>query len=277
MKRTFLFLLTLLALILTVSGCQLAVGDSTIEQMVGFYITTTSLEDYADENGRIYAEASGSGQETTYDFPGLDGVPFYEIPFGDGEDEAMLSDGSSAIQDRYLNFGITEEEETTSLEGTLYLSTELGQCILYRNPIYQDNEGNVYLIPEIGPSARMDLEGSTLSVTDSGTTTKTRNGKSIQQTFQILLHVTAQIPADQVVWCQMSADNREITRTAYAIDQVPETLRPETETEFLIVETYQQGELTNRSLVKKTDTAITTLQSQPSGWFDGIYTDILWE
>lgn len=277
MKRTFLFPLTLLALLLTVSGCQLAVGGSTIEQMVGFYITTTSLEDYADENGRIYAEASGSGQETTYDFPGLDGVPFYEIPFGDGEDEAMLSDGSSAIQDRYLNFGITKEEETTSLEGTLYLSTELGQCILYRNPIYQDNEGNVYLIPEMGPSARMDLEGATLNIIDSETTPTTRDGRAIQQTFEIQLHIIAKTPTDQVVWCQMSADNREITRTAYATDQVPETLRPEEETEFLIVETYQQGELTDRALVKKTDRSITTFQSQASYWFDGIYTDILWK
>ena len=277
MKRTFLFLFPLIALLLTASGCQLAAGDSTGEQMVGFYITTAPLEDDAGESGRIYAEASGSGQETTYDFPGLDGVPFYEIPFGDGEDEAMLSDGSSAIQDRHLNFGITEEGETVSLEGTLYLSTALGQCTLYRNPIYQDEEGNVYLIPEMGPSTRMDLEGSTLSVTDSETTTKTRDGKSIQQTFQIQLHVTAKTPADQVVWCQMSAGNREITRTAYAIDQVPETLCPERETEFLIVETYRQGELTDRALVKKTDTAITTLQIQPSGWFDGVYTEILWE
>lgn len=274
MKRTYISCLTLTALLLlSLAGCQLAsTGEGDTAQQVGYYLTAASVEDRADETGRIYAQVTGTGPDTVYTFPGLDGVPFYGIPVGEGEDAALVTDHSSAIRDRSLRY--EDDPEAFYLEGTLYLSTEVGEYHSYPNPIYQDSQGQVYLTPASGPSAQMDQAGTVLTIENSSTTA----GKGAQPTTTDLrLNITAKDPADTVVWCQMSRDHTLLLQMTAAPDQVPVTLVTEPGTDYLLLETYRQGQLLERTLVQRGEETLATDLLQPGGWFDASHTAIQWK
>ena len=278
MKRNLFFFLILTTMLFTISGCQLATAGSSGEgQLVGYYITAASIVDRADEDGKIYAEAAENGKEVTYTFPGIDGVPFCNLSTGDATIASVPSPHDTAVQEKHITWSLDGKKENVNLEGTFYISTALGYYTCHKNPMYQDGEGTLYLVPAEGPSAQMDREGTVLTTTDSATTTETQSKKATEKAVHVQLHIVAKAPSDHVVWCQMSADNRQLSRVEYSADQVPETLTPEADTDFLIVETYHQGQLAGRTLYQRADAAISTFQLQSGGWFDALYTEILWK
>lgn len=278
MKQNFYFLMILTTILCTISGCQLAATGSSGEgELVGYYITATSISDRADENGKIYAEAAENGKETTYTFPGIDGVPFCNLSAGNGTIASVSSPHDTAVQEKHIIWSLDGKKENVNLEGTIYISTEIGYYTCHKNPMYQDGKGALYLVPAEGPSAQMDREGTVLTITDSATTTETQSGKAFEKVVHVQLHIVAKAPSDHVVWSQMSADNRQLSRVEYSADQVPETLTPDADTDFLIVEAYQQGQLAGRTLYQRADSTISTFQLQPGGWFDALYTGILWK
>ena len=258
MKR--LILISVLSLLL-LTGCQLASDGPEEGQLVGVYFTTdvvsipgTELEvdnissagsirlTEGQLGGRLYAqELTDETGDIYYDFPGLDGVAFYQIPVvGEDGQVRSIQENNQAIQERHLSTAIEDGEETSTVKGVLYAPTWGEQNCLFANPMYQTEDGKVYLeaTPDAFDCASMLEEGAYVSYTWSSTNAvETSEGtKTSGLVFEYGYH--GKNPVEKVVFTQMTADHRPIYAWEYPADQTPETLSVEPETAYLLVESH---------------------------------------
>lgn len=300
MKR--LILISMLSLVL-LTGCQLASDGPEEGQLVGVYFTTDVVSIPGAElevdnissagsisltegqpGGRLYAqELTDETGDIYYDFPGLDGVAFYQIPIvGEDDQVRSIQENNQAIQERHLSTAIEDGEETMTVKGILYAPTWGEQKCLFANPMYQDKDGTVYLTatPDAFDGASMKSEGEYIGTTWTSAVTvdgKETSGLTIQFTY------TGKDPVEQVVFTQMTADHRPVSTQTYPADQTPEKLTMEPDAAYLLAESHcingQGTPYVDRILLDRNDekdqTFTTYIQEIP-GILSYRNTDILW-
>ena len=302
MKR--LLLISLLSLFLC--GCQLATDGPEEGQLVGVYFTTDVVSIPGQElevdnissagsisftegqpGGRLYAqEFTDEKGDIYYDFPGLEGVAFYQIPIVKDGQVYSHQENNRAIQERHLSTAIQDGGETMSVEGTIYAPTWGEQKCLFANPMYQTKDGQVYLeaTPDAFDCASMLSEGAYVSYTWSSTTrVETPEGtKTSGLVFEYGYH--GKNPVEKVVFTQMTADHHPIDTQEYPADQTPVTLTVALETAYLLVESHcingQGTSYVDRVLLDRDDEkdqVFTTYIQEIQGIFSRRITTILWE
>lgn len=302
MKR--LLLISLLSLFLC--GCQLATDGPEEGQLVGVYFTTDVVSIPGQElevdnissadgiyltegqtGGRLYAqEFTDEKGDIYYDFPGLEGVAFYQIPIVKDGQVYSHQENNQAIQERHLSTAIEDGGETMTVKGVLYAPTWGEQKCLFANPMYQTEDGQVYLeaTPDAFDCASMLSEGAYVSYTWSSTTrVETPEGtKTSGLVFEYGYH--GKNPVEKVVFTQMTADHHPIDTQEYPADQTPETLTVEPETAYLLVESHcingQGVPYVDRVLLDRDDEkdqVFTTYIQEIQGIFSRRITTILWE
>lgn len=299
MKR--LLLITLLSLCLC--GCQLASEGPEEGQLVGVYFTTdvvsipgAKLEDVnissegsivlteGQTGGKLYArEIPTFDGEVTYEFPGVEGVAFYQIPVTRENGQVYSQqEKNSAIQDRHLSTSIQDGGETMTVEGTIYAPTWGDQKLLYANPIYQTADGTVYLTatPDAFDGASMQGEGEYIGTTWTSAVTadgKETSGLTIQFTY------TGKDPVEQVVFTQMTAAHQLIATQAYPVDQTPKKLTMEPDAAYILAESHcingQGVSYVDRALLDRDDEddrVFTTYVQEIPGILSRRTTEIIW-
>lgn len=240
MKKLAIALIFVLALMLP--GCSLLREDgepADADRLVGVYITENyidsfdfeayvqdnasslsggsgeiSREDAAKYTRRIYAEIT-DGKTS---FP-IEGIAFIAARYEKDGESYNGSDYGDKLADVHLSINVSDDMETTVLTGKLFADSGAGHMSAYCNPVYQQADGRVYLVPGEGMSANMGSMTHSLSESCESAK-KGERGYGMD----ITLEVEGSRPSEKLAVLLYSAEGALLSRTEYAPEEMPEEI-----------------------------------------------------
>lgn len=242
MKKLAIALIFALALMLP--GCSLLREDgepADADRLVGVYITENyidsfdfeayvqdnasslsgggeiSREDAAKYTRRIYAEIT-DGKTS---FP-IEGIAFIAARYEKDGESCTGSDYGDKLADVHLSINVSDDMETTVLTGKLFADSGAGRMSAYCNPVYQQADGRVYLVPGEGVSANMGSMTHSLSESCESAK-KGERGYGMD----ITLEVEGRRPSEKLAVLLYSAEGALLSRTEYAPEEMPEEIAAE--------------------------------------------------
>lgn len=307
-------------LMMSFCGCQLAqknMGeDSATAHIIGLIITTEYLDLFDAEayladhfagissgefsfsensdryNGRYYAtlqpitDPNGTGSQKTYyqyEFIGIEGMPFFSANHPDSVDmsDFLASCYDSAVSDIHTHIFISDSGERVELDGTIYLATTQTNKSLFLNPVYQTQDGSVYVESgDFFERGGVIDEGLFVTNTYSDTTTTTRNGVSETGGNTIQLSIAFLNPPEKIVVIQMDQNSKMVKSAEFAPGELPETLTPEPSTEYVVVETYKAdsegSSVVTRDLFSRDDETFFSFYARTDGICVKQWTTLEW-
>ena len=298
MKKKVKVLALLLALCL-LSGCSLARPEAeegngmNQDMMIGVFITREYLdlfdfEGYLEDNlntvvngggeispedmekygGRLYAEKTGEG----YDF-GIEGMGAFFVQW---EQDGVPYSASYSIgpMELYLSTVVSDEGTSKEYTGTVYVQCG-GTEAFYVNPVYQDSEGQVYLIAGSGISSDV-TEGASMTQTMSGEYTTTVDGKTQLYSMRTEIRFCgAQMPQTYRV-LHMSKDSELLQTEDYTPETLPEDIRPCEGAEYLIIETQNTDKVTRQIVSRAEDSCQLFAPTEMEGIIAQRRTEVVW-
>lgn len=250
-------------------------------------------EDVSAYQGRLYAtykeklltdaETGEISSTWEYEFDEVDGISFicYTMVFEDGS-VANMSSGDNAVEGN-LFFRQTDEEDSIELAATLYIAADSDAFHeYYVNPVYQSSDGRVFAVPGSGfytnayPGEVERFEGHTFSWEGS----QTISGKPHKTSVTIDLSISTIYAPQSIVLLQMDENNQPITRQEYLPGQIPETLTPEQNTSYILVETHKKDEtgtpFISREMFQPGDDYLYSFFCREDAVCEKKYTQLLW-
>lgn len=242
MKKLAIALIFALALMLP--GCSLLREEgepADADRLVGVYITENyidsfdfeayvqdnasslsgggeiSREDAAKYTRRIYAEIT-DGKTS---FP-IEGIAFIAARYEKDGESCTGSDYGDKLADVHLSINVSDDMETTVLTGKLFADSGAGHMSAYCNPVYQQADGRVYLVPGEGMSANMGSMTHSLSESCESAK-KGERGYGMD----ITLEVEGRRPSEKLAVLLYSAEGALLSRTEYAPEEMPEEIAAE--------------------------------------------------
>lgn len=243
MKKLAIALIFVLALMLP--GCSLLREDgepADADRLVGVYITENyidsfdfeayvqdnasslsggsgeiSREDAAKYTRRIYAEIT-DGKTS---FP-IEGIAFIAARYEKDGESCTGSDYGDKLADVHLSINVSDDMETTVLTGKLFADSGAGHMSAYCNPVYQQADGRVYLVPGEGMSANMGSMTHSLSESCESAK-KGERGYGMD----ITLEVEGRRPSEKLAVLLYSAEGALLSRTEYTPEEMPEEISAE--------------------------------------------------
>lgn len=239
MKKLAIALILVIALMLP--GCSLLREDgepADADRLVGVYITENyidsfdfeayvqdnasslsgggeiSREDAAKYTRRIYAEIT-DGKTS---FP-IEGIAFIAARYEKDGESCTGSDYGDKLADVHLSINVSDDMETTVLTGKLFADSGAGHMSAYCNPVYQQADGRVYLVPGEGVSANMGSMTHSLSESCESAK-KGERGYGMD----ITLEVEGRRPSEKLAVLLYSAEGALLSRTEYAPEEMPEEI-----------------------------------------------------
>lgn len=242
MKKLAIALIFAIALMLP--GCSLLREDgepADADRLVGVYITENyidsfdfeayvqdnasslsgggeiSREDAAKYTRRIYAEIT-DGKTS---FP-IEGIAFIAARYEKDGESCTGSDYGDKLADVHLSINVSDDMETTVLTGKLFADSGAGHMSAYCNPVYQQADGRVYLVPGEGMSANMGSMTHSLSESCESAK-KGERGYGMD----ITLEVEGRRPSEKLAVLLYSAEGALLSRTEYTPEEMPEEISAE--------------------------------------------------
>lgn len=241
-----------------------------------------SREDSAAYQGGLYAnpveQEAGSERYTEYVFNNVEGYALYSAFSGSGENGINYTSGDEAISDSKTHLSYTDGGKCIELEGTIYVTTENGPKAFYFNPVYQAATGELYALAGQGTSFSGDLsEGMSHSTCmkeeqeySADTASETESVAS-----EIKLTVTYILPPEKLVLIQFDGQNNIISQEEYAPGRLPEKLKPEPGTEYIVLASVNsQG--TERELFQRDDEYLEAFFCREDGICVKTSTELIW-
>lgn len=306
MIKKHLALMLVLALLL--SGCSLArtdiveeTGTDPSDKLIGAFITLEHLdlfdfESYLNDHlstvleggpiegdtsayeNRIYAVQTEQNGHVDFAFEGLEGYAMFAptVPQEDPREAYVTTCMDSGINEiKTAVHSIDDNIQEQSLEGTMYLAGDAGVVTFYLNPVYQDEEGRVYLVSGQGLSFNCSVGGSSAMTLDNEAST-TVNGEETTQRGSVKVNFEVVSRPEKIVVLQLDADSKVLSRETYAPGTLPQQITPVEGTDYFLVETHNGSGVT-RKLVEKGTNYLNTFIPLENGILDSISTEILWE
>ena len=233
----------ILALALALPGCSLLREDgepSEADRLVGIYITdsyidTFDFEAYVNDNAasllngdgevsredaakysrRIYAEVT-DGKTS---FP-IEGVPMIAARYERDGESYTGSDSGDKLADVHLSINNSNDMETVTLTGEIFTASGSGRVTAYCNPVYQQEDGRIYLVPGEGMTAD---SGGSMAFTLSDSRESAVEGEP-GYGMDITLTATGRYPSEKLAVLLYSADGELMGRTEYAPEDMPEEI-----------------------------------------------------
>ena len=176
-----------------------------------------SREDAAKYTRRIYAEIT-DGKTS---FP-IEGIAFIAARYEKDGESCTGSDYGDKLADVHLSINVSDDMETTVLTGKLFADSGAGHMSAYCNPVYQQADGRVYLVPGEGVSANMGSMTHSLSESCESAK-KGERGYGMD----ITLEVEGRRPSEKLAVLLYSAEGALLSRTEYAPEEMPEEISAE--------------------------------------------------
>lgn len=303
--------LLVFTLMLSLCGCQLAKGEELVEtghsmtdMLIGVFVTEEYLdlfdmEAYLNDNlnkimsgkrlseaeqaeyeGRLYATPQGYLENGKPDgefiFEGVEGyayfVPIVEHP--EGETSVVNSD--SCFSDIKNGVHVKDNNLTeNTLEATLYAVDDLNEYRFYLNPVYQDQDGNVYLMTGTGVSTGEGMLG-TMSQTINSELKTTIDGVETTERYTVKITYKGVPRPETIAVLQMDGESNLLSREEYLPGQLPEQIDPVDGAEYIIVETINDAGVT-REIVSQDERWMHTYDPQENGICEQQQTELLWK
>jgi len=254
-------------------------GQQVSDRLIGCYITTEHIdafdfeayfEEHAAElvNGgevspqyelyqnRVYAQlveevCTDSDGEThttwNYAFPELEGVAYF-APLIEREGESYTTfQTGEGLQNIHNRINSTDGGNSIELSATLYVpidtvnATEEEFCY-YMNPVYQSEDGSVYLVGGSGYWTNLgDTPGVEMSTKLHEEFTQTSNGVSTEMVNSVEIECIAVYVPVSVTIIQMAKDGVVLSVESFLPTELPEQYAVEDGCEYIIMETHAFG------------------------------------
>lgn len=254
-KKVICVICLLLAAMMSLSACQLAVpemknpdaenpgGVEKYDQLMGVLITKGPMEEFDPlaliedgeytentDDSRVYGTVSEEGG--IYKFGDIEGTVLVLHEVDENCYGFRLSGGP--VSD--INHSVTAFEEGAEhkIEGTVWVSTDAEDVILYMNPIYRTPDGRVYVMS--GEGSYFDPRGGyECTESLSGETTRKENGETYIFSVRVEITVIAAAADETVTVIQMNENGEEIKRETFLADNMPEEFTTQAGTACLLV------------------------------------------
>lgn len=265
--------LAVLMILALLGGCQLAIPDGEMDAekgtLCGVFITLEYLDTMITEetielplgwNGdmndivfpetRIWATRhEGDDGFPDFTFDGIDGFRYFVvtvIPTG-GTERCTGSVSDGLIQDSHLSYS----DNNISMSGTIYFDVHLSDFVIYPNPVYQTQDGEVYMVPGTGTGFNTMGEGDNVTVTLSETTAQTVDGVETSRTMDVEIKAQSLNTNQKIVLKQMDENDQVIAQTEITQDDIPESLKVLADTAYMILEEHSV-DYEGKAVVKRT-------------------------
>ena len=295
------FITFLLILSLTLTGCQLAKPEAEAQasqdMMVGVFVTTEyldllDLETYFAENplqlisgngnfrddfsnkNRYWATKTGTGENVSYQFENLEGMLYAMFYIETELSQFNRMNADPGICDGHREVRVTDEGMVYDLSGTIYFTQDASDAIFYMNPVYQTEEGEVYLVPGDGIHFSGDLAGS-MTQRITNTSTRTENGETTIHSTSVEITVQGIIPAESLTILCMDESSNIIQRLFYALEEIPTELDIPKNTAYVLVEEPINEEI-RRSLYQPEDTYLEYYRPLENGICEKATIALIW-
>ena len=292
MKRNLSIAVCCVILTVILAGCQLAqeTTDQNEDRPVGIFITTDYLDLTQD---KIYAEQvtkvltdTETGEKSEIDdflFSGLAGMAFFSPTIITDEEHGTYLTSSSAdeaISNRHMSINVGDLDNSTTLEGTIFVALSNTDYTFYFNPVYQEADGGVFVVPGDAMSMSGMSSGAAMSKTLNVTRTATEGNVTKTDSFTVSISIEIIHPPVKYVLLEMSADNAVISRNEYVPGELPDIIQPEASTAYIIIETHSLDEVgtinISREVYNRGDEYLETLFTRADGIVVVLSTQLTW-
>ena len=249
-KKVICVICLLLAAMMSLSACQLAVPDAEnpggvekYDQLMGVLITKGPMEEfdplaliedgeyteYTDDSP-VYGTVSEDGG--IYKFGDIEGTVLVLHEVDENCYGFRLSGGP--VSDINHSVNAFEEGAKHKIEGRVWVSEDAEEVILYMNPIYRTSDGRVYVMSGEGVYFE-PVGGCEYTKSLSGETTRKENGETCIFSVMVEITVIAAVPDETVTVIQINENGEEIKRETFLADNMPEEFTTQAGTAFLLV------------------------------------------
>lgn len=257
-----------LGIIPVLGGCSLALEEPPSvggDRLAGIFVTEQYIEPeepqlevnargeiYARDTGprKIYGSFTGYGKDAAVvTFPDLQGYGVYSflVP----EDETHEASGYSACDSIFTDCHFTVSDTEDSLEASFY-ATAGSPRHYYFNPVYQQPDGQLYLVPGEGIASDSFLDGQKFSKSVAQSATGTKSGSETTKGQSFTITVIAADPPQDMELFLMDAGHQVLERYSAreldALSDTGEALRLPPRSAYLILQQTLQDETLSRQL-----------------------------
>ena len=212
-----------------------------------------------------HIETGESVTSKEYVFDGIEGIRFFAPRINDesGAYTNACADADEGIADIHVHINATDEGETISINGTIYVAAHKNFVRLYLNPVYQSPDGEVYAVSGDGiifdevPGASRSQK-ITENITSTYGDTKTSSGTEVEVTVCVMNEPT------NITLLQFNSNNELLSQNEYAPGNLPDHINTFSDTQYIIVETASSDGL-SRALFQQEDAFIDVFYCRDDG------------
>lgn len=271
-KTILLIFIPVLALFIVLGAAGVLKIDSAAEniapdKLVGVFITNEHLDTPFGEE-RIYAQGA--------EFKGLEGIRCFFTLQEDGEGSYYKTTADNGASDRSTHFTTADNGEKIEQELTLYMESCPGTWTMFINPVYQTGEGLVYAQTGQGVSAPAETAGESASYTLSEDYSYTDGSETVTDSSSVTVNFKVIDRPESVRVLEFDGENTLISEQSFDTDDMPESINPDRETAYIIVESLLAGESIQRELYQQTDEYLETFSGADNGLLVKRQTEIKW-
>lgn len=222
--------------------------------LVGMLVTTQPLP-VADDD-RLYAEYI----DGEYVFNGVDGMQCF-FTNKDNMDNAIASHVDAAFTDKSSKLHVIDDDrQNVELRAKLYLGTSFND-ILFQNPVYQTESGEVYAISGqgVGYSGGEGMGGS-FSLGES--VKRYEDGKMMSYGTSVNIDVEVIAVPEKIIVSQFDAEGKLISSESFAPGRLPDGM--ESSAAYIVVGTVSQSG-TKYAVFQPDDNSISALYCRADG------------
>lgn len=222
--------------------------------LVGMLVTTQPLPVVDDD--RLYAEYI----DGEYVFNGVDGMQCF-FTNKDNMDNAIVSHVDAAFTDKSSSLHVINDDgQNVELKAKLYLSASFNE-ILYQNPVYQTESGEVYAISGqgVGYSGGEGMRGS-FSLGES--VKRYEDGKMMSYGTSVNIDVEVIAVPEKITVSQYDAEGKLISSESFAPGRLPDGM--ESSAAYIVVGTVSQSG-TKYAVFQPDDNSISALYCRADG------------
>jgi hypothetical protein len=309
------------AFIMGLAGFALALPETSEgaeeDKLIGVFITTEYLdlfdmEGYLNNNlgkmagggeitmdgggaeyqGRLYAvlkdraltnEDTGEVVTTKeYAFEEAAGYCYFFSTMSNEDGTYRAAGSDEAISDGHTAISVTDEGESITLDGTIYVVPTAGHGTYFMNPVYQSADGRVYAMSGSGVSfvESGSAEGTACSQTLNATSTVTENGESKTYSISVKISFSVIYAPRRITLLQFGSDGDVLSRDEYLPGALPETISPEQGCSYIVLESHktspEAGEAVTRTLYQKNDETLESFYGREDGVCVKQFTALNW-